>query len=201
MEWKKVFEPLGVYRSPHVLMKVQFSGAVLSTVVNVALLTVALIFIRSFFSSGFSGEIDEWTKIILISSVGILSGVFAVPFGRVDIETGKDVKLFARLRRYYIYLIISFYIVIVMSAIIIVVSSSIGYPVIFNIRQSIPGLNDISSLFLFMSIVSSLSIVLSYFLTQHITDKNVWNLYSKNKWKWFPFYVMVLAIAATVAVF
>lgn len=197
---KQIGDSMPNYRSPHELVPNGIGVGALSGLFNVTFFALLVVFIRSFFGSGVQGFLDSLTSALVVIFTGLLSGLFAIPFGRISPINGTPVGLFERVKKYYLFILLTFYAIMIMSAIVLALSSYLNYPVVFLLSQNLPGLNDWSSLFLFLSLVSLIVVFLSFMVTKESVPKQQWMALGRRKWFWFPVYVVVLAYIATLAI-
>jgi hypothetical protein len=195
---------LANFRYPHLLMADGVTTGITSAVGNLVAVSALLIFSRSFFGIGLTGFADSTSAILVAIAVAFFGGMFAIPFGS-NVPAGKNLNVYDRMKKVVLFLIYSFYGTLLVSTGIITIFGLTGHPVVQWLIENLPFEDEWQTVFVLNAVSAVVAIPLLRALARSFSTVQVditeWNGLSVHKFVWFPFYVLILAVSSTYAMF
>jgi hypothetical protein len=195
---------LANFRYPHLLMADGVTTGITSAVGNLVAVSALLIFSRSFFGIGLTGFADSTSAILVAIAVAFFGGMFAIPFGS-NVPAGKNLNVYDRMKKVVLFLIYSFYGTLLVSTGIITIFGLTGHPVVQWLIENLPFEDEWQAVFVLNAVSAVVAIPLLRALARSFSTVQVditeWNGLSVHKFVWFPFYVLILAVSSTYAMF
>jgi hypothetical protein len=195
---------LANFRYPHLLMADGVTTGITSAVGNLVAVSALLIFSRSFFGIGLTGFADSTSAIFVAIAVAFFGGMFAIPFGS-NVPAGKNLNVYDRMKKVVLFLLYSFYGTLLVSTGIITIFGLTGHPVVQWLIENLPFEDESQAVFVLNAVSAVVAIPLLRALARSFSTVQVditeWNGLSVHKFVWFPFYVLILAVSSTYAMF